>query len=115
MVKEHDPPKEAARDKAARKWKNAELRKRLKQAQQKPRLVDSNKETEIAHVVINENGSNGQVERFERKFAREIRTMMEGHVNKNTAIYAAFLEYRKCRLLKEKLRRLKLVQEADGG
>jgi hypothetical protein len=114
MLKEHSPPKEKASDKAARRWKNADVRKRLKEAQQRPQPVDPNKEPEPADVIVNPEKPNGRIERFERKFAREIRAMLEGHVDKNLALYAIMLHRRKCKLLKEKLRRLKLAQQAQG-
>jgi hypothetical protein len=40
MLKEHDPKKIPARVKAERKWTNADVRKHVKQRQQKPKLVD---------------------------------------------------------------------------
>ena len=112
MLKEHEPPKEKASERAARRWKNAELRKRVKQTQQRPQLVDPDREPEIAEVLTTERPK-GSIKSFESRFAKEIRAMMEGHVNKNIAIQIAFLEYRKRKLLKEKLRRLKLAQEAS--
>lgn len=114
MLKEHDPPKEPARRKAERRWKNAGMRARIKKAQQKPQLVDPNKEPDIGEVVTNAGRRDSQRNRFETKFVREIRRMMEGHVNKNLAAYAVSLEYRRYRLLKEKLRRLQAAQQPRG-
>ena len=109
MFKEHDPPKEKARNKAARRWSNAEVRKRVKQAQQEPKLVDPNKEPEIAETVTNQGRVDGPINRFESRFKREIRTMMNQHKALNLAIYAASIENRRRKLLAEKLRRLKLA------
>jgi hypothetical protein len=115
MFKEHGPPKESARNKAERRWKNAELRKQFKQAKQRPRLVDPNKEPEIAETITNEGKRDESVQRFERRFLKDIRAMMEGHVNRNLAIYAATIELRRRKLLKEKLRRLQAAQQNQGG
>ena len=114
MLKEHEPPKEPARKKAERRWTNAEIRRRVKERQQRPRLVDPNKEPEIA-VVVNEAKPNGPIKRFESKFARDIRKMMQGHADKNLAAYAVSIERRRILRLKEKLRRLQAAQQNQGG
>ena len=86
MLKEHDPPKEPLRIKAERKWKNNALRKRLIEEKQKPKLVDPNKEPEIAETIINEGRVDGSVKRFENQFLKDIRAMMEGHAERNRQI-----------------------------
>jgi hypothetical protein len=114
MLKDIDKPKEKARNKAERRWANADKIKRLKEAEQRPQLVDPNKEPEIAEIITNQGRVDGQINRFESKFKKEIRTMMKGYAAKNLQLYAAFLDHRRYRLLKEKLRRLKLAQQAQG-
>jgi hypothetical protein len=52
----------------------------------------------------------GRINRFETKFKRDIRAMMEGYAARNLELYLASLNARKVILLKEKLRRL---QEAE--
>jgi hypothetical protein len=115
MLKEHGPPKEPARIKAERKWTNADVRKRLKEEKQKPKLVDPNKPPEIAEVVTNEGRRDGPRNRFESKFKRDIRAMMEGHAEQRLKHYVAAIEHRRYVLLKEKLRRLKLAQQDQGN
>ena len=90
MIEEHDPPKEPPSKVAERKWTNADITKRL-----------------------NENLNVG-VNRFENKFKQEIRKMMEGYVANNRNNYIAWLDTRKRRLLREKLRRLKLAQQGQA-
>jgi hypothetical protein len=115
MFKEHDPAKEPASKRAERRWKNADLRKRVKRAQQNPQLVDPKKEPEIAETIANEGRVDGAVNRFERRFIKELRAMMEGHINRNLAIHAATIELRRRKLLREKLRRLQAAQLEQGG
>ena len=113
MLKEHEPPKEKARYRAERKWKNAEARRQIKKAQQKPKLVDPNAEPEIAEIITNEGRVDGPVKRFESKLKRDIRAMLEGYSKRNLEQYAAWLQHRKYILLKEKLRRLKAQQAKE--
>jgi hypothetical protein len=113
MLKEHEPPQESASEKAARRWKNAEVRNRLRQAQQKPKLVDPNNEPEIAETITNDGRIDGPLNRFESKFKKEIRQMMEGYSQQNLAFYKAAIEHRRYILLKEKLSRLKLAQAME--
>jgi hypothetical protein len=114
MLKEHEI-KERARLRAERKWKNSEVRKRVKQRQEKPKLVDPDAKPEVAEVITNEGRRDGRVNRFENKFKRDIRLMMEGQAKLNLQIYATQLQHRHRVLLKEKLRRLKLAQQNNGG
>jgi hypothetical protein len=110
MLKEHEI-KEKTRAKAQRLWRNHTVTKRMIEARQKPKLVDPNKEPDVADVVANEGRKSGRVTRFENKFRKEIRSMMEGHATNNLSQYLAFLERRRYLLLKEKLRRLRVQQE----
>jgi hypothetical protein len=114
MLKEHEP-KEKARVKAERKWGNADVRKRVKQRQEKPKLVDPDAKPEVAAVISNEGRRDGRVNRFENRFKKDIRTMMNGNAEANLRLYAIVLDQRHRRLLKEKLRRLKLAQQNNGG
>jgi hypothetical protein len=111
MLKEHEPRKMSASERAARRWKNAELRKRLREEKQKPKLTDPDRNLEVAETVVNCGNIDGQVRRFERKFIKEIRAMLEDHANKNLAAYALSLQHRRYILLKEKLRRLQAAQQ----
>jgi hypothetical protein len=117
MLEEYDPTKELAKIKGERRWTNAHVRKHVKEAQQKPKLVDPNREPEIAGVVINVGKRDGRINRFESRFKRDIRQMMEGYSATNLHHYLAYLERRRIKLLKEKLRRLKLAEQeqTEGG
>jgi hypothetical protein len=57
----------------------------------------------------------GPVKNLERKFLRDIRAMIEGNATNNLKHYLAFLERRRIKLLKEKLRRLQAAEQASGG
>ena len=107
MVKEHEPPKEPARKKAERRWTNHEVTKRFLEARQRrPKLVEDH-EPEIGETITNDGRVGGPIKRVETKFAKEIRAMLQSHVDKNLAIYAAAIDHRRRILLKEKLKRLK--------
>jgi hypothetical protein len=114
MLKEHGP-KEKARVKAERKWNNADVRKRVKQRQEKPKLVEPDAKPEVAEVITNEGRRDGRVNRFENKFKRDLRNMMESQPKLNLDIYAVWLDQRLRILLAEKLRRLKFAQLNHGG
>jgi hypothetical protein len=111
MLKEHDKDKEPAQLKAGRLWRNHAVTKRMIEARQKPKLVDPNKPPDVAEIVTNLGRRDARVTRFENKFRKEIRSMMEGHANFNLKKYVAWLEHRRVILLTEKLRRLKLAQQ----
>jgi hypothetical protein len=115
MLKEHDTPKEPARIKAERKWGNADVRERIKAERQVPKLVDPSWKPGIAETISNDDKLSGPVNRLESRFKKEIRAMLESHVDRNLAIYAASIERRRIKLLKEKLRRLQLAQQTQGG
>ena len=114
MFKEHEPPKETPKQRAERKWRNNIIRKRLKDEQRKPKLV-TNLEPETSDVIENTGRRAGPIHNFEGKFKKDIRAMMEGYANKNLALYLAALRIRKCQLLREKLRRLKLAQQEEAS
>lgn len=114
MFREHEPPREPASKVPERKWKNANLRKPIIEAKQrKPKLVTDDEEPEVADVIVNDGRVDGSLKRFESNFIKELRTMLECHAAKNLAFYKAAIEYRRIRLLKEKLRRLQLAQQAN--
>ena len=115
MLKEHDPPKEPARVKAQRKWKNNDLAKRVHGEKQRPRLVDPNKELEIAETIIKDGRRDGPVKRFESRFIKQIRMTLNEHKLLNLKIYAAAIEHRRRILLKEKLRRLQAARQNQGS
>jgi hypothetical protein len=111
MLKEHEPPNEPLRTKAERKWRNNDLRRRIIEERKKPKAKYPRKEPEIAETIINDGRRDGPVKRFESRFKKEIRTMLEGHARRNLEFYYAALQHRRAILLREKLRRLQSAQE----
>ena len=114
MLKEHEI-KEPARVKAGRKWGNADVRKRVKQRQEKPKLINPDAKPEVAEVITNVGRlrRDGSLSRFENKFKRDMRSMMSEQSRANLLIYSLWLDQRHRRLLAEKLRRLKLAQQSQ--
>lgn len=113
MLKDDGPPKEPLRVKAERKWRNNAVRKRIAEEKRKPQAKDPDETPEVARVISNDGRRDGSVMRMERKFLKDIRAMMEGRAAKNLAAYAASIEYRRRKLLAEKLRRLQLAQQGQ--
>jgi hypothetical protein len=114
MLKDTDRPKEPLRNKAARMWKNNNVRKKLAEEMQARNKLDPNADPEITEVIINEGRRDGTVNRFENKFKRDIRAMVDGHASRNLALYLKALEHRKVILLREKLRRLQEAEKLRG-
>jgi hypothetical protein len=118
MLKDGLPPKEPARDKATRKWRNHNVEKRLKQERAKIEAAPPNpKELEIGDVIENDKVVAEAATQFQTKFAQEIKSMLEGHTKRNILLYKLSLRYQKKRLLFEKLKRLeaKAAQQNQGG
>jgi hypothetical protein len=114
MLKNDGPPNEPLRTKAERKWRNNDLRRRIIEERQKPKAKEPSKEPEIAETIINEDRVDGPVKRFETRFKKEIRSMMEGHARRNLEFYYAALQHRRGLLLKEKLKRLRAGERATA-
>jgi hypothetical protein len=106
---------ETARRRAERKWKNNAVRTKYIEARQKPKLVETDTEPEIADTITNDGRKDGSIKRLETKFAKKIRAMLEGHVDRNLRFYVAYLAQQKRRLLLEKLRRLEAAQQQSEG
>jgi hypothetical protein len=115
MLKDDGPPKEPLRNVAERKWRNNHVRKRIVEERQKPKAKEPSGEPEIAETIINEGRVDGPIKRFESRFKKEIRAMMEGHAKRNLQLYTEMLQRRKVLLLREKLRRLKLAESMEAS
>jgi hypothetical protein len=120
-----DKPKEPARRKAERRWRNYDVEKRFKEEKAKPTPKES-KELEIAETISREKpDGRGSVVRAQTKFAKYIREMLDDHKHenerRNQIIYALSVRAQRKRLLLEKLRRLELretervAQRNQGG
>jgi hypothetical protein len=124
-----DSKRETPEQRASRRWRNKELSERFKKAKEtgegaedfltidgkKPHInaevPKPPKDPEIAETIVNVGRRDGRVTRFESRFKKEIRTMMEGHARRNLEFYYAALQHRRVILLKEKLKRLRAAQE----
>ena len=124
MIKDLEDARESARRRATRRWNNYALTKKIKEGKAPVRLLvdpdcidyENNKvhlkKEEVpqpAEVIENEAPRKN---RFETKFIKDIRAMMNEHKAINVAWYRAVIQQQKRRLLLEKLRRLEAAQEA---
>jgi hypothetical protein len=128
MAGDPDRPMETARKRAARKWANNALRKRYKEgtmpivAVVDPDTIDWDNEKihlkkeappQPADVVKNDDP---KANKFESKFIKDIRAMMEAHKLRNVELQLALIAEEKRKLLKEKLRRLEAsIAEREGA
>jgi hypothetical protein len=104
-----DSPKEPARKRATRRWRNYDVEKRFKEEKEKPSLDLSPKPEGLEiGATINNKKPDGRrsIIRAQTKFAKDIKVMMEGHAARNLALYVISIRARRKRLLFEKLRRL---------
>jgi hypothetical protein len=116
MLKDDLPPKEPARDKATRRWRNHDVEKRFKE--EKAKLVPiATKEQEVGDVIENKQRLAGSVIRAQTKFAKELRKMLKDHTHRNLLEYKMALHARIRRLKCEKLKRLeaRVAQQNQGG
>ena len=104
-----DHPKEPAREKATRKWRNHDLEKRLKEEKAKPTPTEP-RELEVGDVIENDRPKAGAIVKAQTRFANEIRAMLETHTTRNILLYKLSLRHQKRRLLFEKLKRLQARQ-----
>jgi hypothetical protein len=110
-----DKPKEPARKKAERRWRNHDVEKRFKEEKAKPAPKEP-KEIEIAETIKNEELKKGTLTRAQTKFAKYIKGLLDDHKHrteqKNMIVLALSIRAQRKRLLLEKLRRLEL-REAE--
>jgi hypothetical protein len=96
-------PKETPEQRATRMWGNNDLTRRFLEEKRKLPLQPATKVTE---VFSTERPKVEGTMRFERKFLKDIRAMLEGHTHRNLMEYKRALRARIHRLKKEKLKRL---------
>jgi hypothetical protein len=118
MVKDfEDTPRLSAKERATRRWRNHDVEKRFKEEKAKPLPTPEKPiEPEIAGVISRDKpDGRGSVIRAQTKFAKYIRDMLDDHKHeterRNQIIYGLSIRARRCRLLKEKLRRLEARQK----
>ena len=105
MLKDDSPPKEPARRKAERKWRNNAVERTLKEQKANATPI-APKELEVGDVIENDKLVAEAAIRFQTKFAQEIRSMLRRHTLRNILLYKLSIRHRKKRLLFEKLKRL---------
>ena len=108
-----DTPKESARKRASRRWRNHDVEKRFKEEKAKPKPVPKEPSVpEIAETISREKpDGRGSVIRAQTKFAKYLRELMEGHAKRNELLYALARHQQLYRLKREKLRRLEARQQ----
>ena len=85
---------EPTRKQAERKWKNFDVAKRFKEDKAKreaeEKVIKDNSPPEIAEVIETEKPKADRLTRFQNKFTKEIREMLEGYTKRNElkALYA---------------------------
>jgi hypothetical protein len=116
MLKDDLPPREPARRKAERRWRNHDVEKRFKEEKAKPVPMTPN-ELGVGDVIENKQRLSGSVIRAQTRFAKELRKMLEGHTHRNLLEYKLALRVRIKRLKFEKLKRLeaRVAQQNQGG
>lgn len=116
MLKDDLPPREPARDKATRKWRNKDIQRRQKEEKAIAELAPQEpKELEVGDVIKNEKVVAEAVTKFQTKFAQEIKAMLDHHTTRNILLYKLSIRHQLRRLKLEKLRRLeaKAAQQAQ--
>jgi hypothetical protein len=117
MLKDSDDVRKSAKEKASRLWGNHDVSRRFKETQRKAAEDAGNepKAIEPADVIEQEKLIAGETTKLERKFLKEIRALLNEHVEQNTIRYLAYLDHRKKRLLAEKLKRLRAIEAQQQG
>jgi hypothetical protein len=107
-----DPRKETAEQRAIRMWSNYDLTKRfLAEVQEKEAIQNPDKAIpDIGEVIETERPRAESVTRFERKFIKDFKAMLEDHKRRNVALYRLSLLTRIHKLKAERSRRLGALQ-----
>jgi hypothetical protein len=116
MLKEHDGPKEPAEKRATRKWANNQLRQKIIASKiPSPVVIDPKAPPAVATVIKTERPKAKSVTRFENRFKKEIRAMLDEHKERNLIAHLAIIQHQRRRLLLEKIRRLEVsIAEREG-
>jgi hypothetical protein len=102
-VDDLDHPKETPEQRATRQWGNADLTRRFLEEKRKPPLQPTKK---VIEVLSTERPKVEETKKFERKFIKDLRLMLEGHTHRNLMEYERAIRARIHRLKREKLKRL---------
>jgi hypothetical protein len=110
MIKDvDDGPNESARIKAERMWSNYDLTKRFLEEVNKKEGVSQ--PADIAEVIINEKPRPDSVTKFQRKFVKYFKSMLNKHKRRNVLLYRLALLTRLEKLKAERTRRLALQEQ----
>ena len=103
-----DPRKETAEQRAARMWSNYDLTKQFLAEAQKTETIQNptNTTPDIGEMIETERPKAQAVTRFERKFIKDFKAMLENHKRRNVALYRLTLLTRIHKLKAEMARRL---------
>jgi hypothetical protein len=96
-------PKETPEQRATRMWGNNDLTKRFLEEKHKPPTQPAKK---VIEVFSTERPKAEETMKFERKFLKDLRAMLEGHTHRNLLEYKRAIRARIHRLKREKLKRL---------
>jgi hypothetical protein len=110
-MKDLDKPKESAEQRAIRMWSNYDLTKRFLEEVQKNEGIQKPTKTtpDIAEVIETDRPRAEAVARFERRFIKDFKAMLEDHKRRNVALYRLALLTRIRRLKSEMARRLETL------
>jgi hypothetical protein len=111
-MKDLDKPKESAEQRAIRMWSNYDLTKRfLAEVQEKEAIQKLAKTTpDIAEVIETEHPKAQSITRFQNKFIKDFKAMLDNHKRRNVALYRLTLLTKLQRLKAERARRLEAIQ-----
>jgi hypothetical protein len=116
MLRDIEHIRKSARERAARRWHNYQVEKQFKAAQKEAaeKAAKETKPVEVADVIEPDKRVNGAVTKFESKYIKDLREMLQGHeeetMRRSVALYLISLKMKKRRLLLEKLRRHQAAQ-----
>jgi hypothetical protein len=112
-----DKPKETPEQRARRKWGNNDIAKRFlaeKKAAKEIQLTEK-KEPVIGKAIKTVRPKAEELTKFERRFIREIREMLEGHTKRNLLKYKLSLLMRREKLIAEVKRRKDLIAQQEAA
>ena len=113
MIKDpDDKPKEPAHKVAERRWRNHDIEKRLKEDRAKAKSAPPSPKTEplIAELIKTERPKADAVTKFQNKFVKDFKSMLDEHKRRNVALYRLSLLTQIRSLKRAKLKRLLALQ-----
>jgi hypothetical protein len=107
-MKDLDKPTESSEKRAERMWRNNQLRQEIIASKAlSPVVVDPKAPPEVATVIENDKKPRAFYG-FERKFLKEVRSILDERKQANLAIIRAGIRHERRVLMLEKIRRLEL-------